>query len=212
MLTKLFDCQLDAGYPKARILVEVPETAQEALELVNPDRLADLAKHFPGKPTEEQLAARDHEMLRAAVMTKIVDAERATWTRENAASPDDEPEGPPATFEAAWPEIFLRADVAARFARADARSEYFRLYGVTDSCAALHLEEIKSDVAPPDPEHKNWSKIRKQIKTFGTERQAGARTALLATIGAAKAKALAAEQAEKQAAAKPATQAEAVKP
>lgn len=204
MLTKLFDCQLDAGYPKARILVEVPETAQAALDLVDPQRLADLAKHFPGKPTAEQLAARDHELLRVAVMAKLVDAERAKWLRENQVRLAEEPQSEPATFEAAWPEIFETSQIASRFALADARAEYFRLYGVTDTCAAFYSEAVESSAAEPDAEHKNWTKIRKQIKTVGTERRHGGRPALLETISEAKAKAAAAEQAAQQAAAKPA--------
>lgn len=207
MLTKLFDCQLDAGYPKVRILVEAPETAQEALEMVDPERLADLAKHFPGKPTAEQLAARDHELLRAAVMGKLVDAERAKWLRENEGRLAEEPNSEPATFEAAWPEVFETSQIAARFALADARAEYFRLYGVTDSCAAFYTEPVEASAVAPDAEHKNWTKIRKQIKTVGTERRHGMRTVLLATIADAKAKAVAAEQAAQQAAAKPAPQA-----
>lgn len=182
MLSKYFDCHLDDGHPVVRVHVDVPETAQEVLESSAPGRLEVLAESLPANASDQQKAALEHERTRVEVLTKLLSAAKAEWQRENAERLAEDPQSQPATFEAAFPQIFASSNFADRFAKADARAEYFRLYGLVSSCAAFTAVEVQDGAPAPDAEHKNWTKIRKQIKTVGTERKPGARAALLASL------------------------------
>lgn len=182
MLSKLFDCHLDDGHPVVRVHVDVPETAQEALEMAAPGRIDVLAESLPANPSDQQKAALEHERTRVEVLTKLLIAGKTEWQRENASRLEDDPQSQPATFEAAFPQVFLQSHFADRFAKADAKAEYFRLYGVVSSCAPFTAVEVQDGAPTPDAEHKNWTKIRKQIKTVGTDRKPGARAALLSSL------------------------------
>lgn len=187
MLAKLFDCQLHDGHPLVRIPVDVPETAAEVIALLEPEHLTSLAESVPGDDPGHNLALA-HEETRVAELGKLFDHEQNAWQRERerlAAADDGEPLEGPATFEAAFPEVFERSNFAARFAQADAKAEYFRLYALISSTAQFTATEVEAEHPAPEPEHKNWTKIRKQKGLVGTERQADARKTLLALRDAA---------------------------
>lgn len=182
MLSKLFDCRLDDGHPTVRIPVDVPESAAEVLALLAPEHLQSLTEAVLTDDPGHNLALA-HEEQRVEVLGKLFDQEKALWEREHArlkAAAADEPLPGPQTFEAAFPEIFARKGFAARFAKADAKAEYFRLYSLLKSTATFTAIEAAADHPAPEAEHKNWTKIRSQKGLVGTERKAAGRQALLA--------------------------------
>lgn len=187
MLAKLFDCQLHDGHPVVRIPVDVPESPAEVFAMIDPAHLASLAEAVPGDDPGHNLALA-HEETRVATLRKLFDHDQTAWQRERdqlAAAADGEPLEGPATFEAAFPEIFERSNLANRFAQADAKAEYFRLYSLVTSTAHFTAMEVEAEHPAPETEHKNWTKIRKQKGLVGTERKADARKALVALRDAA---------------------------
>lgn len=181
MLAKYFDCLLDDGHPTVRVLVEVPESAAEALAMVDTKHLDSLNAVVPDNDPGKNLALA-HEEARVALLEKMIAAQEATWDRDHAHLDEDDPEKQ-AKFADAFPALFEAENFAGRFAKEDAKAEYFRLYGIVSSCAAFTAVEVDpKDKPAPAAEHKNWTKIRKQVGSIGTERKPDSRAALVALV------------------------------
>lgn len=173
MITKLFDCVLDAGYPTVRIPVSVPETAQEVLDRVSKDSIEAAAEKYAAAGlTNEERLERFHELLAVQTMRELYLKDETQWLRQNGPRLVKKPDSEPKDFASAFPSLFAESDFAKRFALADAKAEYFRLYGLHSSSAAFKVVEAAPGSPAPVGEHEGFRDLRQQEKvdTFGTER------------------------------------------
>ena len=183
MSLKLYDCILD-HWPTVRIPVTLPESAEEVLSLVEDAYLDGLPEKMLGDdPSEAELLALRHETIRIEGLRSVFKADGAAWLRNNLPRMTREPESEPKDFKSAFPAIFASSGFLARFVSADAKAEYFRLYHLDSSMCDWSIKEVHPGDPEPPAEHKDWTAIRKQVGTHGTERP---RTAPLAAGSAAK--------------------------
>jgi hypothetical protein len=170
MTIKLYDCTLD-HWPTVRIAVTLPASAAEVQEQVDDEYLAGLSERMlPEEPTEADLLALEHETTRVNALRQVYQADEKGWLEANHQRLANDPESEPKDFASAFPALFGPSKFADRFAVVDAKAEYFRLYSLISSMCQFKAVEVEPGAPEPEAEHKNWTAIRKQVGTVGTER------------------------------------------